>query len=171
MRSRLSPRSWPAGCLLLMLSLAAIVPAPAQTASPSERLSAERMWSLVRLGDVDLSPDGKLAVVTVTRFDIKENRSATDLWLFSTDGKTSRQLTSDKAADSSPRFSPDGTTIAFISKRGDDKESQLYLIAVDGGEARRVTEVPTGVSAPKWFADGSRIAFASAIWIDLVKWE
>ncbi|MFM2109593.1 MAG: hypothetical protein RLZZ372_517 [Pseudomonadota bacterium] len=175
MTSRLSPRNLVATCALLTLSLvmnaAAATATPMTAASAGEPLSAERMWSLVRLGDADISPDGKLAVVTVTRFDVKENRSSTDLWLFATDGKASRQLTSDKAADSSPRFSPDGSLIAFISKRGDDKEAQLYSIAVDGGEARRLTDVPTGVSAPKWFADGSRIAFATAIWTDLVKWE
>ena len=175
MTSRLSPRHLVAACALLTLSLvtnaAAATATPMTAATAGELLSAERMWSLVRLGDADISPDGKLAVVTVTRFDVKENRSSTDLWLFATDGKASRQLTSDKAADSSPRFSPDSSLIAFISKRGDDKEAQLYSIAVDGGEARRLTDVPTGVSAPKWFADGSRIAFATAIWTDLVKWE
>jgi dipeptidyl aminopeptidase/acylaminoacyl peptidase len=129
------------------------------------------MWSLVRLGDTDISPDGRLAVVTVTQFDVKENKGATDLWLFSTDGRTSRRLTSDKASDSSPRFSPDGSMIAFVSKRGDDEQGQIYVIPVDGGEAQRLTDVPTGANAPKWFPDGRKIAFASSIWIDLVRWE
>lgn len=136
-----------------------------------ERLSAEKMWSLARLGDTALSPDGKLAVITVTRYDIKENKGQTDLWLVPASGGESRQLTSDKAADTSPVFSPDGKSIAFLSKRGDDKESQIYLIAVDGGEARRLTQVPTGASAIKWFPDSQRIAFVTPIWTDLVKWE
>jgi dipeptidyl aminopeptidase/acylaminoacyl peptidase len=164
-----SPRfRFAAGWLLLALPFSLLQAAPAVTA---ERLSAERMWTLARLGDADISPDGRLAVVTVTRHDIKENSGKTDLWLFTTDGKSSRQLTSDKGADTSPAFSPDGSLIAFVSKRDDDKESQLYVIPVDGGEARRLTSVPTGVGAPKWFPDGSRIAFVSPIWIDLVKWE
>jgi dipeptidyl aminopeptidase/acylaminoacyl peptidase len=129
------------------------------------------MWSLVRLGDTDISPDGRLAVVTVTQFDVKENKGSTDLWLFSTDGRASRRLTSDKASDSSPRFSPDGSLIAFVSKRGDDEQGQIYVIPVDGGEAQRLTDVPTGANAPKWFPDGRKIAFASSIWIDLVRWE
>ena len=162
----LSFRSFTA-CIALLAASVTLAP-PLNAAEP---LSAERMWSLARLGDADISPDGKLAVVTVTRFDVKENRSSTDLWLLSTDGRSSRQLTSDKAADSSPTFSPDGALIAFVSRRGDDKESQLYVISVDGGEARRLTDIPTGTSAPKWFPDGSRIAFVTPIWIDLVKWE
>ncbi|MEY3713317.1 MAG: hypothetical protein RL321_937 [Pseudomonadota bacterium] len=141
------------------------------TASSAERLSAERMWSMVRLGDADISPDGKLAVVSATRFDVDENRGYTDLWLYPTDGTTGRQLTTDAAADSSPSFSPDGKWIAFVSKRADDKESQIYLIPTDGGEARRLTSIPTGANAPKWFPDGRKIAFASAIWPDLAEWK
>ncbi len=68
-------------------------------------------------------------------------------------------------------MSPDGKWIAFVSKRGDDAESQVYVIAVDGGEARRVTNIPTGASVPKWFPDSRHIAFVSEIWSDLVRWE
>ncbi len=162
---KLAPR-----LLLLLWPIWAAVPSFAQP-TPPESLTAERMWSLVRLGDTDISPDGRLAVVTVTQFDVKENKGSTDLWLFSTDGRASRRLTSDKASDSSPRFSPDGSLIAFVSKRGDDEQGQIYVIPVDGGEAQRLTDVPTGANAPKWFPDGRKIAFASSIWIDLVRWE
>lgn len=137
----------------------------------AEKLSAERMWSMVRLGEADISPDGKLAVVSATRFDVEENRGYTDLWLYSLDSGIGRQLTTDTASDSSPTFSPDGKWIAFVSKRSDDKETQIYLIPTDGGEARRLTSLPTGANAPKWFPDGRKIAFASAIWIDLVEWK
>ncbi|MFN7271255.1 MAG: hypothetical protein ACK5VQ_02930, partial [Gammaproteobacteria bacterium] len=145
--------------------------AAAASADPADAFSAEKMWSLARLGDTAISPDGSIAAVTVTRFDIAENRGATDIWLVPVAGGPARPLTSDKAADTSPAFSPDGRSIAFLSKRGDDKESQIYIIPVDGGEARRLTQVPTGANAIKWFPDGKRIAFVTPIWTDLVEWK
>lgn len=153
--------------VLLALCVAAGIPALAASAT----LSAESMWALARLGDPTISPRGDIAVVPVTRYDVAENRGFTDLWLIPVGGGAARQLTSDKSNDTSPSFSPDGSLVAFLSKRGDDAEAQVYVIAIAGGEARRVTNVPTGANAPKWFPDGKRIAFVTPIWPDLVKWE
>jgi dipeptidyl aminopeptidase/acylaminoacyl peptidase len=152
-------------------ALLTAAPIPAQAADDQAGLTADKMWTLARLGETAISPDGTLAAVTVTRFDVEENRGATDIWLVPTKGGKARPLTSDKAADNSPAFSPDGRSIAFLSKRGDDKETQIYLIAVDGGEARRLTQVPTGANAIKWFPDGQRLAFVTPIWTDLVEWK
>ena len=136
-------------------------------AAHAEPYTAAAMWQLQRLGDPDISPDGRLAVVPVTRFDVDKNKGDTDLWLVPTKPGKARQLTSSGGSASSPVWSPDGEMIAFVGKRGEDKQQQLYVIAVDGGEARRVTNVPTGVIAPKWFPDSRRIAFLSQVWTDL----
>ena len=159
--------------MLLLITLVFAATAGAQTPAPanSRQLTAEKMWTLKRLGDPAITPDGATAVVPVTTYDIGENKGLTDLWLIPVAGGTARQLTSDKASDSQPTVSPDGKWIAFVSKRGDDTESQIYVIAIDGGEARRVTNLPTGASIPKWFPDSTRIAFVSEVWPDLVRWE
>lgn len=151
--------------LLACLSGAAI---DAQTREP---LTAEKMWSLKRLGAPAISPDGRLAVVPVTRYDIEKNEGLTDLWLVPVHGGEARQLTTAVAPDTQPAFSPDGRRVAFLSKRDGDEQPQVYVIPVDGGEARRVTQVPTGASVPRWLPDGRRIAFVSAIWPDLVRWQ
>jgi dipeptidyl aminopeptidase/acylaminoacyl peptidase len=164
MRLLVMQRFW--CCTLLLLSTA-----HAQPAADAVPLTAEAMWQLQRVGDPDLSPDGKLVVVPVTRYDIEKNKGFSDLWLIPAAGGIARQLTSDDASDNESRFSPDGKWVAFVSKRGEDKESQLYVIAIDGGEARRVTHIPTGVSAPKWFPDSKRIAFITSVWPDLKSWS
>lgn len=129
------------------------------------------MWGLARLATRPLSPDGALAVVPVTRYDLGTNKGSTDLWTIPAAGGAARQLTSDKANDTAPAFSPDGRWVAFLSKRGDDEQNQIYVIAVDGGEAKRLTNVPVGAGAFKWFPDGKHIAFVADVWPDLVKWE
>jgi dipeptidyl aminopeptidase/acylaminoacyl peptidase len=157
--------------LLLGTILFATVAAAQVVPDPSRQLTAEKMWSLKRLGDPAITPDGLTAIVPVTTYDIDENKGLTDLWLLPVAGGAARQLTSDKASDTQATVSPDGKWVAFISKRGDDTESQVYVIAVDGGEAQRVTHLPTGASAPKWFPDSRHIAFVSEVWPDLPRWE
>ena len=153
------------------MTLASVLATAAVAQTATAPFTAERMWTLDRVGTPALSADGRFAVVPVTRYDVAENKGFTDLWLLPTAGGPARQLTSDPAPDTQPVFSPDGKWIAFISKRGEDKQNQVYVIAADGGEARRVTNVPTGVEAPKWFPDSRRIAFVTSIWTDLVRWE
>jgi dipeptidyl aminopeptidase/acylaminoacyl peptidase len=120
-----------------------------------------------------MAPDGRLACAPVTSFSFDRNAGSTELWLFPTGLGASgaaqsraRRLTSgDKDGD--PRWSPDGSRIAFTAKRKDDTETQVYLIAPDGGEATRLTNLATGVTAIKWFPDGKRIAFVSWVWPEL----
>lgn len=140
------------------------------TLAHAQNYSAEAMWQLARLGAPDISPDGRMAVVPVTRHDLEKDAASTELWLVPTKSGRARQLTRATAVTHSPVWSPDGQQIAFIAKREDDEEAQVYVIAVAGGEARRVTTVPTGASAPRWFPDARRIAFLSRIWTDLDSW-
>jgi dipeptidyl aminopeptidase/acylaminoacyl peptidase len=151
--------------LLATLSHAQTTPA---TKGP---LTPEIMWQLQRVGEPSLSPDGRLVVVAVTRADAATDRTFTALWTIPTAGGASKQLTSGDNNDLSPRWSPDGKWIAFVSKRGNDTANQIYVIAPDGGEARRLTSLPTGAASPKWFPDSNRIAFITSVFPDLNTWE
>jgi dipeptidyl aminopeptidase/acylaminoacyl peptidase len=94
-----------------------------------------------------------------------ENSSDSELWLFSTDGKTRRQLTTFKGTDSGPAWSPDSQTIAFVSKRAGDV-AQIQLITPAGGEARQLSKLPMAPSGLKWAPDGKSIFCIVQTWLD-----
>lgn len=131
------------------------------------KITAEDLWKIKRPSSLSLSPDGAQAVCALTRYDMDENTGSSSLWILSTFGGTPRQLTVCGEKDSQATWSPDGTLIAFVAKRGVDTEPQIYLIAPDGGEARRLSNLATGVSGIKWFPNGKKIAFVSVVWPDL----
>lgn len=148
---------------LLALALAVSALSRAETPAAKKPLTIEAVWALPRVGTPVLSPDGKTAAFTVSTYDPEEDRSNADIWLLDVATGDRRQLTSNKASDTSPAFSPDGKRLVFLSRREGDKVTQLYVIPLGGGEAERLTEMPLAVSNPKWFPDGKRIAFVSSV--------
>ena len=88
----------------IFFALVALLAQPSSYAQTKVPLTVEATWNMQRLGEPSLSPDGRLAVVPVSTADMKENKIATDLWLVPTTGGPARQLTSDKANDTSPQF-------------------------------------------------------------------
>ena len=128
-------------------------------------LTVERLWEMKRIGSPVISPNGELVVAPVTHYTVDDDKSHTDLWLFSADGTVERPLTRHGSADGQPVFSPDGSHLAFVTRRDDDDAGQLYVLPVTKpGEALRLTNVPTGVSAPKWAGD--YIFFITRVWPD-----
>jgi dipeptidyl aminopeptidase/acylaminoacyl peptidase len=126
-------------------------------------ITFDDLIAMHRLAEAELSPDGKWVVYTVATPDMEANRNATNLWMAPTAGGEAMQLTR-TGKDSSPKWSPDGKTIAFLSSRSGD--SQVYLLSMDGGEAHPLTKLSTGADIVKWSPDGKTIAFTSAVYPD-----
>ena len=116
-----------------------------------------------RVGEAQLSPDGKWVAYTVATPDMDANRNASNVWMVATSGGAPMQLTQ-SGHDSSPVWSPDGKTIAFLSSRSGD--SQVYLLSMDGGEAEQLTHLSTGADIVKWSPDGKTIALTSGVYPD-----
>src|SRR5713226_4958188 len=126
-------------------------------------ITFDDMIKLHRVAESQVSPDGKWVAYTVATPDMEANRNASNIWMVPTIGGAALQLTQ-SWHDSSPVWSPDGNTLAFLSSRGGD--SQVYLLSMDGGEAHALTKLSTGADIVKWSPDGKTIAFTSSVYPD-----
>lgn len=119
------------------------------------------LYQLGWLEDPRISPDGGLIAYVHVTVDRQSNRYRRAIWLAPTNGGRPRRFTAGTKSDTSPRWSPDGRRLAFVSTRANDKP-QIFVISIDGGEARCVTSMRQGASEPAWSPDGRQIAFLSS---------
>jgi len=156
--ARKQPTAW-----ILWLSLA-FIPAATQAGAQEaakHAITFDDLIAMHRVAEAELSPDGKWVAYTVATPDLNENRNATNLWMTPVAGGDAIQLTR-TGKDSSPKWSPDGKTIAFLSARGG--EAQVYVLSMEGGEAHPLTKLSTGADLVKWSPDGKTIAFTSGVY-------
>lgn len=132
--------------------------------TPPTRMTPELLWSLKRVSDPRISPDGAWVLYGMNTPNIAENRGNSDLYIVPTAGGTPRQLTSSASAEFNARWSPDGSRIAFLSTR--DGAPQIYVLDMAGGEARKVTDVKEGVANMAWSPDGKWFSFTTEVKLD-----
>jgi dipeptidyl aminopeptidase/acylaminoacyl peptidase len=124
-----------------------------------KRITAEDLYAMQFVEDPQLSPTGRHLAFVKSTVDKLGNAYRRSLWVVRLDDRrpAPRQFTSASKSDWSPRWSPDGETLAFVSSR--DGKPQIYLIGLAGGEARALTAMPNGAVNPVWSPDGRRLAF------------
>lgn len=156
---------------LLSVTLAAAV--GAQTASSAKRPIAETditkfIWST----DPEISSDGRQVAFTRVEINEKKDDYETSVWVAGADGRTPPRRFTAGPRDSAPRFSPDGSLLAFVrvaEKDGKRQPAQLYLLPMSGGEPKAFTDLPKGASAALFSPDGKTIVFTSSTTDDDIK--
>ncbi|GAC1623156.1 MAG: S9 family peptidase [Candidatus Acidiferrum sp.] len=133
-----------------------------QTAA-KHAITFDDMIRMHRISSPEISRDGKWVAYAVATPDMEANRNASNIWIVPAAGGEAIQLTQ-SGHDSSPSWSPDGKTLAFLSSR--DGISQVYLLRLDGGEPRKLTTLSGGADILKWSPDGKHIAFTSSVYPD-----
>src|SRR5579883_1349240 len=130
---------------LVCLSLA--VPRPASAQDSSHKLSAMDEFQLQLPSDPQISPDGK-QIVYVRRFaDPMTDRRYSNLWIINAEGTDHRPLTTGNRNDSSPRWSPDGTRIAYLSDADGKRLSYSSLVP---GKGPHLADLPAPPAGAKW---------------------
>ena len=121
-------------------------------------ITEKDIFNFIWIGDTQLSPDGSRAVYVQTTVNAKRDGYDTALYLLDTSrAKTPARRLTNGPHDAQPRWSPDGTQIAFtraVEKDGKPQPGQLYLLSLAGGEPVQVTAMEKGVGSPQWSPNG-----------------
>lgn len=141
--------------------LCAVLVLPIRAQETPRPMTIVDLINVPSIGDPQISPDGTQLLYVRSDADWDENATVSRIWRVNSDGSASVQLTNGENSESSPRWSPDGSTIAFLTERGDHEETQIYLISNYGGEARALTEHPTSTSSIQWSPDGNWVYFTA----------
>lgn len=127
------------------------------------KVTPELLWKFGRIGEVKLSPDGKTVVYTVTRYSISANKGYTEIYSIPVAGGESKRLTSFAgAAESNPRWTPDGKKIGFI----EGGSGQIYEMNPDGTDTIKISDIPNGINSFEYSPDGTKVLYCKDVKID-----
>ncbi len=127
----------------------------------AERLTPMDIFQIELAADPQISPDGKRIAYVRQFADVMSDRRCSSLWIINFDGSDHRPLTSGNYRDTSPRWSPDGTELLYISDR--DGASQIYRRWMDTGQSAKLTNLTSAPSGIAWSPDGKWVSFTAHV--------
>lgn len=122
------------------------------------------VFALQYASDPQISPDGEWIVYRRMGFDILSDRAEGNLWMLRADGSQHQKLSSRETSESSPRWSPSGDRLAFVSST--DEGSEIYMYWLASGKFARLSQLPGSPSSLTWSPDGTRLAFSMVVEAD-----
>ena len=156
MLERVSVRQF---CAAAILILSVSAPAFAQMQKPA--FKPLDVFDLQWAADPQISPDGRSIAYVRMGYDIKTDRARGSVWLVGVDGKNERPL-SGAPTSGSPRWSPDGTRIAYIG-RAADGSAQLFMYWTGSGVSAPISNFTDSPGGLAWSPDGKWLAFTLAV--------
>jgi dipeptidyl aminopeptidase/acylaminoacyl peptidase len=139
-------------CLALSLCASLIATASAE----QHLLSPDDYYQLIDVTDPQVAPDGSQVAYVVTESDRTADTRKDSIWVVGWDGSQRRRLTGADSANS-PRFSPDGRYLSFLSERPAESPAQIWVLDLHGGEARQITHTSGDIATYAWSPDGKRM--------------
>src|SRR5207245_7204994 len=124
--------------MTLALYLVVTLGASASSQAPPGRLSINDVFDLQLATDPQISPDGKRVIYVRQFCDIRSDRRHSNLWIINFDGSDQRALTTGNFNDTSPRWSPDGSQLIYLSNR-DGETAQIYRRWMASGQTAKIT--------------------------------
>jgi len=150
--------------MLLSVCLAPMMVGRAQTVAPQEKkpatsrnLTIDDYFAIRRVQDPQISPEGKWVAYVVTTTSLRDDKSERQIWMVPTAGGEPVPMTAKGVSSGSPRWSPDGKYLAFLSSRGTEAKTQVWTLSRAGGEAQQLTETIQGVGSFEWSPSGDRL--------------
>lgn len=128
------------------------------------KLTAEILWKFGRVSDATVSPDQKTILYAVTRYNVAENKGMTDLFVIPVSGGEARQLTHSDYSASNPRWTPDGTKIAYLSD--ESGSSQIWEMNPDGTGKMQISEVDGGINGFVLAPDGKKLVYIKDVQVE-----
>src|SRR3989442_2054112 len=129
-------------------------------AAQQRAISDSDLFAFRWVASPQISPDGRQVAYVLVTVNTKHDGYETSLWLVATDGASPPRRITAGPHDGAPRWSPDGTTLAFL--RTKDGHPQLHLLSLTGGEAQQLTDLPKGARPAAWAPAGNTIPVTSS---------
>ncbi len=145
-----------------LFSFLVVLLAAGTVAAEERRLTSSDLFDLQYASEVRISPNGEHIAYVRTIHDIMTDRARTNLWMIDVDGNHHRPLKSGRDSFSSPRWSPDGTRLAYVSTDTTGK-TQLFVYWIDSGQTALLTDLTESPSSITWSPDGEQLAFTMRV--------